>query len=627
MRGTACNENRRRAKFEHAPERAEKVGMKPRQLNWKWLLLGFAVLVLAAVAVFPRLAGDSAELQRRTIAALSDWAGGEVKLTGPLTVHYFPDVAIKGGFELRDPARLPPVQSIASNDVKFTLDLPALLGGRISIDALRLNNPEIVLKDQAPSTSSREGQAERIANLFAGTNVRTVRLRNGRITLPPSLGGETIDKVQARFDASANTGAMSSFGSFDFRNETVRFALDSAKPEATETGAAVPVGLTLNSSPLALKFSGNATIDDGLKLDGQLQTEIADTRRLFRWSGIALPEGNSLQGLTAFGPAHFSGTTLSFDDGTFTLDGNTADGVLSIAMGERPRLEGTLDFERLVLNPYLGGSAAPATAQAQGTSLDRALFNHFDADLRVSAAAIAAAALKLGRGAFTLSAKGGVLASEIGELELCGGEGTGRIGADLTRQEAKANLAATLSNVSLETCLQLLGLAAPFKGTGGLKIEAVTEGNGLDEAVKRLTGELKLNAQNGSVPIDLGRLLGAAVPLDGDGWAQSNGTAFERLTAECRLAIGHIWCQAFDMQTQGRLISGTGDVDLMRQTLDWNLTAADAADTPADPARTTAPRISIRGPLAEPMIRRADRPTFGEGSTGASPLSNPLSPH
>ena len=128
------------------------------------------------------------------------------------------------------------------------------------------------------------------------------------------------------------------------------------------------------------------------------------------------------------------------------------------------------------------------------------------------------------------------------------------------------------------------------------------------------------------MPIDLGRLLGAAVPLDGDGWAQGNGTAFDRLAAECRLAVGHIWCQAFDMQTQGRLISGTGDVDLIRQTLDWNLTAAEADNAAADPARTTAPRISIRGPLAEPMIRRADRPTFGEGSTGASPLSNPVSP-
>jgi hypothetical protein len=59
----------------------------------------------------------------------------------------------------------------------------------------------------------------------------------------------------------------------------------------------------------------------------------------------------------------------------------------------------------------------------------------------------------------------------------------------------------------------------------------------------------------------------------------------------------------------------------MRMTLDWNLTAAE----PDDAAGTTAPRIAIRGPLADPMIRRADRPTFGEGSTGASQLSNPVS--
>ena len=612
------------------PERADKVGMKPRQLNWKWLLLGFAVVVLASVAIVPRLAGDSAELQRRAIAALSEWAGGEVKLTGPLTVHYFPDVAIKGGFELLNPARLPLVRSVTSSDAKLTLDLPALLAGRISIDALRLNRPEIVLKDRpAEATAPKETQEARIANLFAGTDVRTVRIRAGRIRLPPSLDGGTIEKVQARFDASAGTGAMSSFGSFDFRNETVRFALDSARPVATPEGASVPVGLTLNSSPIALKLTGTASFDEGLELGGQIQTEIADARRLLRWAGIALPEGKSLQGLTASGTAHLSGTTLSFDNGVFTLDGNTADGVLSVAMGARPRIEGTFAFERLLLDPYLPGMANDSEAvQSEGAGLDRALLNYFDADLRVSAAEIATLALKLGRGAFTVNAKGGVLSSEIGELELCGGEGTGRIGADLTKPEAKANLAATLSEVNLETCLQPFGLAAPLKGTAGLKIDAATAGSAWEEAVRRLTGDIKLNAQNGSVPIDFGRLLGAAVPLDGDGWAKDNGTAFDRLAAQCRLAVGHIWCQAFDMQTGGSLISGTGDVDLMRQTIDWNLTATDPAGAvkPPDPESGAAPRISIRGPLAQPMIGRADRPTFGEGSTQASPLSNPVSP-
>lgn len=601
------------------------MGIKPSQLNWKWLLAGFAVLVLAALAIFPRLAGDSADLQRRAITALSDWAGGEVKLTGPLTVHYFPDVAIKGGVELRDPARLPLVKSIVSRDAKLTLDLPALLAGRISVDALRLNHPEIVLKDVAPAGAGQETQAARIANLFAGTNVRTVRLRDGRIKLPPSLGGESVEKVQARFDASAGTGALSSFGSFDFRGETVRFALDSSKPAATEQGATMPVALTLNSSPLALKFTGTATFDNGLRLDGQTQTESADVRRLLRWAGVALPEGKSLQGLTAAGTAHLAGSTLSFDNGVFTLDGNTADGVLSVAMGARPRLEGTLAFERLTLDPYLGAGGASEAAPSQDAGLDRALVKFFDADLRISAAEIVASALKLGRAAFTLNAKGGVLASEIGEVELCGGEGTGRIGADLTQAVAKSNFAATLSNVSLETCLQPLGLAAPFKGIGRLKIEAATEGNAWEEAAKRLTGELKLNVQNGSVPVDLGRLLGAAVPLDGEGWAKGNGTPFDRLTAACRLAVGHIWCQAFDMEMQGRRISGTGDVDLMRQTLDWSLTAAepDASEGGAPDRANAGPRIAIRGSLAQPQIGRADRPSFGDGS---GPLPNPVSP-
>lgn len=76
------------------------------------------------------------------------------------------------------------------------------------------------------------------------------------------------------------------------------------------------------------------------------------------------------------------------------------------------------------------------------------------------------------------------------------------------------------------------------------------------------------------------------------------------------------------MQTQHNLVSGAGDVDMGRQTLDWSLSVANLMAAQEE----TASKISIRGPLAQPTIRRSDRPTFGEdgvqtGSTGA-----PVSP-
>src|SRR5215831_5657670 len=96
--------------------------MKPRQLPWKWLLIGLVGFLIIGLAILPRLIGSSARLTERVTQALAAWTGGDVKLVGPLRVHYFPDVSIKGGFEVSDATRLPLVQSVTAKDVKITLD-------------------------------------------------------------------------------------------------------------------------------------------------------------------------------------------------------------------------------------------------------------------------------------------------------------------------------------------------------------------------------------------------------------------------------------------------------------------------------------------------------------------------
>ena len=79
--------------------------MKPRQIPWKWLLLGLIALLLVGLAMLPRQFGDSARLAARVTDSLAAWTGGDVKLTGPLSVQYFPDVSIKSGFEITNAPR------------------------------------------------------------------------------------------------------------------------------------------------------------------------------------------------------------------------------------------------------------------------------------------------------------------------------------------------------------------------------------------------------------------------------------------------------------------------------------------------------------------------------------------
>ena len=592
--------------------------MKPRQSSWKWLLLGLVAFLLVCLAIVPRQMGDSQQLRKRVTAALSEWTGGEVTLTEPWSVRYFPPLSIRGGFAVHDATRLSLVQSIIAKDIKISLNVGQLLLGRLSIDGMRLNRPVITLKGGTAPVSPGE-----IANLLAGTTVSAMRLRGA--TINSATGQEVVTKLDASFDASDGGGALAAFGSFDLRDETVRFVLDSGALTETETGPSAPFRLRI-SGPITATFNGTALFAGAFQLDGTMQAEIGEGRRFLKWAGIPVPDSQSLRGLSITGPAHWNGSTLTVDGGSFTLDGNSAVGLLAVTMGERPRVEGTLDFERLALDPYIGGSQADTAPAPQGALLDWALLKYFDADLRVSAAQIATSAMELGRVGFTVNAKEGVVAAEIGELELCGGLAFGRLGFDLSQTRIKASLVGSLADVDIDPCLKPLALDIPLKGVGTLKTDVTTEGETIDEIVRSLSGDLKIKAQNGAVPVDFAQLLTASTPLEGDGWSQKNLTPFETLDADCRLSAGHIWCQRFKMQTQRGLVSGAGDVDMGRQTLDWSLSVASLMAPLSAAQLETSPQVSIRGPLAQPMIRRADRPTLGEGSTQTSPSDAPVSP-
>src|SRR4029450_13604290 len=108
---------------------------------------------------------------------------------GPLRVQYFPDIAIRTGVEFTHAPNLPLVKSIAAKDARISLDLVALVLGRIEVDAVRLTAPEIALKE-APSLVMGPAQTPeaRIANLLNDAPFRVLRVRNGVIKMPTAAG-------------------------------------------------------------------------------------------------------------------------------------------------------------------------------------------------------------------------------------------------------------------------------------------------------------------------------------------------------------------------------------------------------------------------------------------------------
>lgn len=594
--------------------------MKPRQLPWKWLLVGLAVVLVAGLALLlPHQLGTPSDLRDRVAASLSDWSGGTVTLTEPLRLSYFPP-SLRGGFVLSNATKLPAIDTITAPDFRVKLDLSELLMGRVKLDSLRLGRPSITVMD-APD-DAKQPFAELLVAALTEPPVEAIRIRCGKIK--SASGERLVGKLDMRLNARGRSGVFTALGSFDFNGETIAFDLDSGKIAETDDGKAAPVTVKITSEPVTARFSGTVRAADQLEGDGTMEASLPDARRFLNWVGVAVPAGENLKDAGASGSVHWSGSTLTFDDGTFELDGNEAVGLFSLTAQARPRIEGTLAFETLMLDPYFGPGAVAAE---EARPFAWMVLKHVDADLRISAGEMSAAGLQLGRGGFTINAKGGVISSEVGELNLCGGQATGRFGLDLSDPRSEATLVGTLANIAVDTCLKPFALGLPLAGQGTLKIDVSTGGTTRSELVRGLAGHITIAARDGVVPINFPGLA-ASTAVDEGGWSRDAATAFASLDADCSLSAGHLWCQSFRMQTPRAIISGSGGVDVAKQTLDWDFLIADPI-APLDASRLvmeTPPRVIVHGSLSEPLIERANRPTLGDGSPKIDPESTSAAP-
>jgi hypothetical protein len=348
--------------------------------------------------------------------------------------------------------------------------------------------------------------------------------------------------------------------------------------------------------------------------EGEMQADVPNLRRFLVWMGLNLPVGEGLGNFDASGAYHSSGATLTLDDGNFALDGNNAVGLLAVTAGTRPRIEATLAFERLVLDPYVANLYS-----SNGVSFDKSLLKHIDADLRISATTMMANKRGFGPGAFTIGAKTGALFAEVSELEICNGVASGRLGIDVPGEAKPLTLRADISDIAAESCLQQFGLSFPVRGTSSMKAELTSEGRTGDDLLHNLAGTLKVKAKAGAVPVNLGRLMAQNVPIEGSGWSASADTPFQSMSADCSVAGGHMWCQAFSMETSRGLVSGAGEIDLPRRSLDWTLsvTAANGVAKPSAAIAAEMPKLSIRGSLAQPTIKRGDRQAEGNIRAGS----------
>ena len=138
--------------------------------------------------------------------------------------------------------------------------------------------------------------------LLGGAPVRVLHVRKGRIMLPGERGG-IIKDIYAHLNAGKETGAVSGFGSFAYKDATVRYSLESGSVTTTGGAESFPLALTLTSKPFRARLSGTATNASEFKIDGDMLAEIDDGREILQMDRHSNSGRRQSEGLLGGGAA------------------------------------------------------------------------------------------------------------------------------------------------------------------------------------------------------------------------------------------------------------------------------------------------------------------------------------
>jgi len=466
------------------------------------------------------------------------------------------------------------------------------------------------------------------ASMFQDLSLGDVRIVDGVLQYSDQRSG-----AQHRADAINLTLALASLsepfdavGDLVWRDQKVAIDAELATLQSLTQNQPTKMQLLVDSAPLKGTFKGQVVLGDSFRLTGQTSGESPSVRALARWLGTGVPAASG------FGPASMEGSldatpqAIAFSKMRLGLDGMTGEGDAQIRLDTaRPYLKATLRLDKIDVNPYLGEGrraaaapaprtrqAAPVVAQPKGPAptpdsgqsltdfiqdldqqdrggkSDRApqvrgwsqtAFNFaglrvLDADLNLTAGQLLYQRIKVGRSAVVASLRNGVLTSDLREMQLYNGRGSGRI--TLNAAQAVPGLNATF-NVDRVEALPLLRDAMAFdwiSGRARFTLNLAGRGRSQSEMVRSLNG-------NGSFDFTDGAIEGLNVPqmlrgLQGgqlQGWnrAERMKTDFSHMTGTYTMQNGIARNNDLDLIGPLLRMTGSGIVDFPRERIDYTI--------------------------------------------------------
>ena len=535
------------------------------------LVLIVGGLIGTTIVAAPFIAAT--DLAKQRIAAqLENWTGRPVTFSGEPTVKLFPFLSLTiDDAKIGDASGTGGEPLVAIEKLTSKLRLLPFLIGRVDVVEFQLFRPHLQLSVDAEgennwrkrtgsvaseATGDRSSVANDVPNQIAETRLGRFKIIDGTVTYDNARNGqhEKFSGVSVMLSWPEIGEAISGTGEFAWRSEIVEFNGSVSRPLSLIAGDLSAVRFAIASQPVRASFAGTANSLAGVQIEGATTVTTPSVRRVARWLGARIGEGSILGTGLIEGKLNWIGPSFSFSDARIELDGNSAEGTVTIDLaGQRPRVQGTLALESFDLTAYLETFQASIAAVGPWplVHINLPFLGIADADVRLSANRVLVGAARIGTSAASLTINDGKLAVSVGEARFHGGS------LEANAKVEMSNGATTISaNISLEdtaagaVLTDLVGLSF-LDGKTTTKIQLSGRGTTWGALAGRVVGTANLNISDGMlIGIELGEIAGLSGGFGVVDVAAGTGTTpFKSLTGTLKFADGMI--ESGDIHAEG----------------------------------------------------------------------------
>ena len=504
-----------------------------------------------------------------------------------------------------------------------------LLAGRIEIAGVTLVRPTITVSFLPGGRSNWSGLIEALARALQPDPERTasfseIGIQDGTVVIRKAgaakEAAERLDGVEFQLAWPSISRSFGASGRFVWHDEPIEASFTLGDFLAALSGERSGIKVRLAGAPVKAAFDGALSAQPTLKIDGTLSVETPSLRDALRWTDARRLPFGGFGHFALKGHSSITGGAVSLSNVNVELDGNTAEGVITLST-DRRTVQGTLAADTLDVTPYVSGIHFLAVNERNWDQLPITLngFSDSDLDLRISARSVKIANAQLGRTAVAANLRGGKLDVTIGESEAFGGTAKGTVGLASANEGVAVTTRVAFIDVDLEACLgQVFGVRR-LEGRGNVTLNIEGSGSSVLAVTNTLSGTASLNAHSGAFAgINVEQLLRRLErrPLSGNGDFRTGRTPFDQLVLTLKIDQGQVSVDDMHLTGPAVRLSVGGQVSVPSRDLDLKGVATLASNETAN--EFDLPFV-VQGQWDDPIML-PDPETLMRRSGAAAPL-------